>query len=110
MATSDGRSSGAERRQHRRVETDKRVSFLHGGIWQNCRIENVSQGGAAITSDHRPHIDKEIIVHIDELGLFKCRVLRHRDDGFAVRFEAADFDLDPELMRPRGERLEPVEV
>lgn len=70
------------------------MAVLFGRAWRTCDILDVSQGGVAFRSEDRPPLDKEIIVRIAELGLFKCRVLRHAPDGFAARFEAADFGLD----------------
>ena len=86
--------SGEERRAHQRSKPDQPVAVLFGRAWRTCEILDVSQGGVAFRSDDRPPLDKEIIVRIAELGLFKCRVLRHAPDGFAARFEAADFGLD----------------
>lgn len=86
--------SGEERRAHRRSRPDQPVALLFGRAWRSCEIVDVSQGGVAFRSESRPPLDKEIIVRIAELGLFKCRVLRHAPDGFAARFEAADFGLE----------------
>ena len=84
---------GVERRAHSRSRPDHTVAVLFGRDWRRCDILDVSQGGVAFRSDTRPPIDKEFIVRIADLGLFKCRVLRHAPDGFAARFEAADFGL-----------------
>ena len=101
--------SGQDRRAHRRSRPEQPVAVLFGRSWEACDIIDVSQGGAAFRSQYQPEIDKEIIVRIDELGLFKCRVLRHWPDGFAARFEAADFGFEepraqgePEPAAPRG--------
>ena len=100
--------NGEERRAHRRSRPDHAVAVLFGQAWQRCEIIDVSQGGVAFRSDNKPPVDKEIIVRIADLGLFKCRVLRHARDGFAARFEAADFgaeswELSP-LRDPPSER------
>ena len=84
---------GVERRAHRRSRPDHAVAVLFGRDWRRCEILDVSQGGVAFRSDRRPPIDKEFILRIADLGLFKCRVLRHAPDGFAARFEAADFGM-----------------
>ena len=89
----DGPWDGEERRAHRRSRPDHAVAVLFGRDWRRCDILDVSQGGVAFRADDRPPLDKEIIVRIADLGLFKCRVLRHAPDGFAARFEAADFGL-----------------
>lgn len=90
ISTWDGR----DRRAHRRSRPEHPVAVLFGRKWESCEIIDVSQGGAAFRSDYRPAVDKEIIVRISDLGLFKCRVLRHGPEGFAARFEAADFGFE----------------
>ena len=85
---------GDERRAHRRVPLERPVAVLSGRSWLPCEIADVSRGGASFRSRLRPPIDKEIVVRIDALGLFKCRVLRHDGQGFAARFEAADFSAE----------------
>lgn len=85
---------GEERRAHHRVPVEKTVSVLCGRDWQPCEIADVSRGGASFRSPHRPAVDREIVVRIDALGLFMCRVLRLTEQGFAARFEAADFSAD----------------
>lgn len=101
--------NGEERRAHRRSRPDHAVAVLFGRAWQRCEILDVSRGGVAFRSASRPPLGKEIIVRIADLGLFKCRVLRHAPEGFAARFEAADFgadswDLAPVLGRESGRR------
>ena len=92
--------NGKERRAHRRSRPDQDVAVLFGRSWQHCEILDVSQGGVAIRSDRRPALGKEIIVRIAQLGLFKCRVLRHIPEGFAARFEAADFGREGWALAP----------
>ena len=86
--------NGRERRAHPRVPTDRSVSLRVGRTWQACRIADISDGGVAFLSELRPAVGKEVVVRIDGLGLFKCRVLRHGAEGFAAEFEAADFVED----------------
>jgi hypothetical protein len=90
---------GDERRAHRRVPVGRPVAMLVGRDWQPCEIADVSRGGAAFHCQHRPPVDKEVVVRVDGLGLFICRVLRHTALGFAARFEAADFSADaPDIL------------
>ncbi len=100
MAALDKLAALSERRRDRRRQAERQVSLLFAGAWHACVIVNVSRGGAAVSSEQRPPVDKEIIIRIADLGLFKCRVLRHLEEGFAVRFEAADFDPDWILSEP----------
>lgn len=104
MAAFDKLVPSNERRRHQRVRSARGVALLYRGTWHDCTIIDVSPGGAAIASEQRPPIDREVIFHIVDLGLFKCRVLRHTEEGFAVRFEAADFDMQ-EVWRGRSSDL-----
>jgi len=82
-----------DRRQHPRVATERHVALLCKGAWHDCAIVDASSGGAAIRTACRPEIGKPVVVHIPELGLFKCQIVRHTDDGIAAAFEAADFGV-----------------
>jgi PilZ domain len=54
---------------------------LPSGVNLTCRILDVSQSGAGITSDQRPPIGTLVT-----LGKVQARVVRHLEDGFAVEF------------------------
>jgi hypothetical protein len=72
-----------EDRRHGRVAPRNPITrlILPNGINVSCRIIDVSQSGAAITSDQRPPIG--ILV---TLGKVQARVVRHLEEGFAIEF------------------------
>jgi len=59
-------------------------------------LADVSKSGAALRTARRPEPGSQVLLEIDRLGFFLCRVVRHLDDGIAVRFERATFpEADP---------------
>jgi hypothetical protein len=72
-----------EDRRHGRVAPRNPITrlILPNGINVSCRIIDVSQSGAAITSDQRPPIGTLVT-----LGKVQARVVRHLEEGFAIEF------------------------
>ena len=72
-----------EDRRHGRVAPRNPITrlILPNGINVSCRIIDVSQSGAAITSDQRPPIGTLVT-----LGKVQGRVVRHIEEGFAIEF------------------------
>ena len=72
-----------EDRRHGRVLPRNPITrlILPNGINVSCRIIDVSQSGAGITSDQRPPIGALVT-----LGKVPGRVVRHLENGFAIEF------------------------
>jgi hypothetical protein len=72
-----------EDRRHGRIVPRNPVGRLvmPNGLNLTCRIIDVSQSGAGITSDQRPPIGALVT-----LGKVQGRVVRHLEDGFAIEF------------------------
>jgi hypothetical protein len=72
-----------EDRRHGRVAPRNPITrlILPNGINVTCRVMDVSQSGAAITSDQRPPIGTLVT-----LGKVQGRVVRHLEEGFAIEF------------------------
>src|ERR1700751_1564423 len=70
-----------EDRRHGRAAPRNPITrlILPNGINVSCRIIDVSQSGAAITSDQRPPIGTLVT-----LGKVQGRVVRHIEEGFAI--------------------------
>ncbi len=56
----------------------------------NCRVMNVSAGGAAISSNLHPKMGEEIILYIDHIGRAKGHVGRTEPDHFGVCFDVSE--------------------
>lgn len=72
-----------EDRRHERLVPDNRHSIikLEDGRKYNCKIIDISLGGAAVEMDVRPAIGTPVT-----LGRMRARVVRHFQDGVAVEF------------------------
>jgi PilZ domain len=72
-----------EDRRHGRMVPRNPVGrlILPNGVNLTCRIIDVSESGAGISTEHRPPIGTLVT-----LGKVQGRVVRHLEDGFAVEF------------------------
>ncbi|MFZ0608751.1 MAG: PilZ domain-containing protein [Xanthobacteraceae bacterium] len=72
-----------EDRRHGRIVPRNPVGrlILPNGINITCRIIDVSQSGAGVSSKERPQIGALVT-----LGKVQGRVVRHLEDGFAIEF------------------------
>src|SRR5215470_6041129 len=72
-----------EDRRHGRITPRNPVArvVLPNGLNITCRIIDLSQSGAAISSDNRPNVGTLLTI-----GKVQARVVRHLEDGFAVEF------------------------
>ena len=73
----------ADRRSCRRtvLNIDVAVEIVGTGQSIQCRIDNISNSGAAIQSQNRPPVGANV-----RLGTMDGKVLRHTEEGFIVRF------------------------
>lgn len=72
----------SEQRQNARVVPHRReVAVLWDGSEMSARLADVSVDGAAVILVPRPAIGSVV-----SLGVRRCTVVRHTEDGFAVRF------------------------
>lgn len=72
-----------EDRRHGRIVPRSPIGrlILPNGLNVSCRIIDVSQSGAGITTDQRPPVGALVT-----LGKVQGRVVRHLEDGFAIEF------------------------
>ena len=81
----------AERRRYKR----ERVNLMgrHFEPAENreadCKIADISPGGARILSGVVPSPDAQVVVYIDGFGRFEGRVVRAARDGFAIQFNCS---------------------
>lgn len=55
----------------------------------DCKIANLSPGGARILSDVVPSPGTQVIVYIDGFGRFEGNVVRSEQDGFGIQFNCS---------------------
>jgi hypothetical protein len=82
----------AERRRYKRERVD-----LMGRQFEatenreaDCKIADLSPGGARIVSDVVPPRGAQVVVYIDGFGRFEGNVARVERDGFAIQFNCSD--------------------
>ncbi|MGH6870715.1 MAG: PilZ domain-containing protein [Rhizomicrobium sp.] len=83
----------AERRRHRRVRVDiaGRLFVPAEEREAQCRITDLSPGGAQVVSEYVPAADSQIVLYIDGFGRLEGTVARPRadavvGDNFGVKF------------------------
>lgn len=83
--------NGVERRHFRRFNMRLKGRFMREDETEyNCRIMNISAGGAAIVSDAAPNIGEHIILYLDHIGRAEGKVARSQADQFGICFEISD--------------------
>ncbi len=64
-----------------KINVESTAEVVEGGAKFECAIVDISSGGAAIRSEVRPPLNKEI-----RIGSIRGRVCRHTSNGFAITF------------------------
>lgn len=72
-----------ENRAHKRISVNlaSEARLLDSGAKFPCRIIDISESGAGVSSDERPEIGLRV-----QIGSLKGRVCRHTEEGFAIEF------------------------
>jgi hypothetical protein len=75
-----------ENRVHKRVAVNlaSEARLLDTGEKFTCRIIDISESGAGVSSSERPAVGMRI-----QIGSLKGRVCRHTEEGFAIEFAKA---------------------
>lgn len=81
----------AERRQFLRVpvELAGRMFVPADNREAQCRVVDLSPGGAQVTSDFVPPANESVILYIDGFGRFEAVVTRPAEASFGVRFHCS---------------------
>lgn len=78
---------GSERRRHARVEAPLKARYLGpDGHEHPCLVVNISAGGALLRARTSPAESETIVLYVDEVGRFECRVVRSGKHSFAVDY------------------------
>ena len=76
-----------DRRLNRRVGVRLNGRFLADGTEDHTFLSvDISCGGARFEARVSPVVGVKLICYFDDLGRIESEVVRHTDDGFAVRF------------------------
>lgn len=84
-----------DRRRHKRVDLELHGRFLDDESEDHSlKTVNISCSGALLATSSRPAINASIVCYFDDLGRVAATVVRHTDDGFAVKFKAVEHKKD----------------
>lgn len=84
-----------DHRVHRRVDIVLHGRFLNSESEEHSLITtNISCGGALVKSPSKPQIGSQVVVYLDELGRVVGDIVRHTDNGFALRFHTTQTKRD----------------
>ncbi|HEX4296704.1 MAG TPA: PilZ domain-containing protein [Devosia sp.] len=101
------------KRKSQRASTDKReyprsqprdarstITLANDEV-KPCYLIDVSRSGAAVSMNYRPEVGTALV-----LGIVACKVIRHIDEGFVVKFDALqDADAVEQLVTGFEPRL-----
>ncbi len=84
-----------DRRLNRRVPVSIRGRFLADDNEDHRLLTlNMSCGGARLRANRRPPVGTPLVCYFDDLGRIEAEVVRHTEDGFAVRFRVTQRKRD----------------
>lgn len=83
-----------ERRAYPRVRLRDRVEVHVATGGNDCRLVDISGGGALIESRTYPPIGDAVMLRLRDVGQLKATVVRHVPDGFAVAFDISQETRD----------------
>ncbi len=75
-----------QRRKYPRVAVTYAAKAYSGDATAECRIRNLSQGGAALQFDHEPSLDDVFRLTIRRFGEFHCRKMWQDAETVGVTF------------------------
>ncbi len=90
----DPNSLPADKRGYPRNPLTSSATFVLDDRSHHCSLNNISVGGAALTSKVKPEPETPIVLLIQGLEPLPARVTRSLVEGFAVEFEIPAEDQD----------------
>lgn len=79
-----------ELRRYERFACPHLAQVLLTDEWRDCRVHDLSGGGAHVVLSERPAIGAAVELHVEAVAQLRGRVVRHTERGFAMQFELSD--------------------
>lgn len=79
--------TGADRRRYERYDCPHNAQTYFDDCWRDCAVADISAGGAQIDAMERPAVGAEITLFVEDVAEMPGVVVRHTEDGYALRFE-----------------------
>lgn len=76
-----------DRRKYERYPCPHGAQTFHESAWRDCAVEDISAGGALIANMERPAVGSVVMLFVEDVAELPGVVVRHTEDGFALRFE-----------------------
>lgn len=76
-----------ERRRYERYACPHNAQTFFESQWRDCDVADISAGGASVAAVDRPQIGAEVTLFVEDVAEMPGVVVRHTEDGFALRFE-----------------------
>ena len=96
-------SNGSDKRRHKRVKTTKLVKAVLSEEELDALLNDVSLGGASLETAAAIPDEGGLSIIVEEVGAFKCEVVRRFSNGLAVRFIEIEAETEEELERFIGQ-------
>lgn len=87
MQTQSATTDTGNRRKYERYPCPHSAQTFHGSQWRDCDVDDISAGGALIKHTERPAIGSVVMLFVEDVAELPGVVVRHAEDGFALRFE-----------------------
>lgn len=79
-----------DRRRNVRVPVTLNGRFLTGDADDHSLLtRNISCGGADLVANITPELNSALICYLDDLGRLEAEIVRHTDQGFAIKFNVS---------------------
>lgn len=80
-------AAAADKRKFDRVKIPLRGRYLTEERQEmDCEVANISAGGALLRAKNPPKPGEKIIIYIEDLGRFEAKVLRAKNQDFAIQY------------------------
>ena len=87
MQSAEQSLGGRERRQYDRYPCPHPAQTFFSDQWRDCKVGDISAGGAAVLAFERPAVGELITLFVEDVAEMPAVVVRHTEDGYALRFE-----------------------
>jgi hypothetical protein len=85
-------------REHERRDVLVEARIMDGAVWHNCRIINISVGGAKLRIAGRFHQGEMVRLQIASFGVFSGVVSWQRSEEIGVKFTHDPFEMADVVM------------
>lgn len=86
------------KRHYERQTVRVEARIRDGGQWRDCRILNISAGGAKLLVSSGINMEMPVMLEIGSFGQFGCTVVRQNGEELAVKFTHDPAEMQEVVM------------